>query len=320
MLSLLFCSVVLLQVLVQGFVIEQDASQAGVEIYNHEVGEFQKFGNVNDSEIRELASTLFENDVNNLGKYITFQIQNRAKDKIDQSPNPLLKLSSDMPQPETLKLMRRLQDSYKPDQQNGGRNDLDKERKLIADFYNSLKQTPLVRTVGEFLVQKKVFQSLDEFNTQMLDVWFTFYPNPQKNSRLNFTSGFTHVFLAELESFKIDGFHNWDYFAKQEQLNTANYYGYIVSKDLGKHTTVLTCQFKWFDQVKPIGGFFIGTSPEFEMAVYSLCFFTRRNGKCGVKLNGHYIEIVNYATRNTPKQYVATAYPAVPKDCFSNDL
>jgi poly(U)-specific endoribonuclease len=39
---------------------------------------------------------------------------------------------------------------------------------------------------------------------------------------------------------------------------------------------VLTVQFTWNGEVKPVTTLFIGTSPEFELALYTLCFVAGR--------------------------------------------
>lgn len=42
---------------------------------------------------------------------------------------------------------------------------------------------------------------------------------------------------------------------------------------------VLAMQFNWDGYYKEVGSVFIGSSPEFEFALYSLCFITRPGKK-----------------------------------------
>lgn len=46
---------------------------------------------------------------------------------------------------------------------------------------------------------------------------------------------------------------------------------FLVQPD--SHTQLLTVQFEWHGVLKKNSSIFIGTSPEFEIALYTLCFF-----------------------------------------------
>lgn len=53
---------------------------------------------------------------------------------------------------------------------------------------------------------------------------------------------------------------------------------------------------------------FIGTSPELELALYTVCFRARSDAKCPVSLIGNKIKIQTW-TIGANDQYVATSYP-----------
>ncbi|KIH52189.1 hypothetical protein ANCDUO_17711 [Ancylostoma duodenale] len=48
---------------------------------------------------------------------------------------------------------------------------------------------------------------------------------------------------------------------------------------------MVTLRFAWQGLLKRIGSFLVGTSPEFDMALYTLCFLSRRGTQCPVSNN-----------------------------------
>ena len=71
---------------------------------------------------------------------------------------------------------------------------------------------------------------------------------------------------------------------------------------------MLTDRFTWLNANKPIGGGLVGTSPEYELALYTLCFYARPNSICPVQTNG-----VNFTiqTFDFDGKFVGSAYPIV---------
>jgi len=63
------------------------------------------------------------------------------------------------------------------------------------------------------------------------------------------------------------GFHNWIQFYLQEKAKNVDYKGFMASD---KNPHLLTIQFSWKGDIKPKGSTFIGTSPEFEIALYTV--------------------------------------------------
>ena len=50
-------------------------------------------------------------------------------------------------------------------------------------------------------------------------------------------------------------------------------------------------RFSWHGYSKPLGGFFVGTSPELDMAVFTVCFFARPDDKCPISLAGRQLQV-----------------------------
>merc|ERR1711862_786281 len=119
------------------------------------------------------------------------------------------------------------------------------------------------------------------FKKLLNSIWFELYSRSGGGRRRkNDSSGFEHVFVGEVKEGKISGFHNWIKFYIEERKGAIDYRGYI--KPRSKRSTaqtndddhVLSLQFKWNGVEKFVGTFFIGVSPEFELALYTLAFLT----------------------------------------------
>lgn len=62
---------------------------------------------------------------------------------------------------------------------------------------------------------------------------------------------------------------------------------------------------------KPVNSIFIGTSPEFEIALYTLCFMTKADKACNVSLNGQKVNIRTYTFRYRGKKMIGSAFPEI---------
>lgn len=56
---------------------------------------------------------------------------------------------------------------------------------------------------------------------------------------------------------------------------------------------------------------FIGTSPEFEMALYSTCFILRADKVCPLKLAGKRFVIRTYTLAYNGKKLIGSAFPEI---------
>ena len=95
------------------------------------------------------------------------------------------------------------------------------------------------------------------------------------------SSGFEHVFVGEVKDGSVSGFHNWIMFYLEERRGNVDFRGYIKPKSSCRESftaetndddPVLTLQFKWNGAEKFVGTSFIGVTPEFEMALYTMAF------------------------------------------------
>lgn len=56
---------------------------------------------------------------------------------------------------------------------------------------------------------------------------------------------------------------------------------------------------------------FVGTSPELEMALYTVCFYARPDGNCPMSLGGTKFDIVTSKFKYKGKEMIETAYPKI---------
>ncbi|VDK75901.1 unnamed protein product [Cylicostephanus goldi] len=123
----------------------------------------------------------------------------------------------------------------------------------------------------------------------MAQLWFVHYSRARGRAD---TSGFEHVFIGEVKNHEITGMHNWIRFYQLEKNETEefDYKGYVIKRG----NVMASLKFTWKGDLKRSGSLLIGTSPEYDMALYTLCFLSRRGRQqCDVSIFG------NMAIRNT---------------------
>ncbi|KAM3609422.1 uncharacterized protein V6R79_014623 [Siganus canaliculatus] len=176
-------------------------------------------------------------------------------------------------------------------------------------FLDAVLETEVMKRAHRYLVSKgKSSTNLRQFKNQLRLIWFNLY-HRQRNTGVD-SCGFEHVFVGETRSGnEIIGFHNWIQFYLQEKNAHLDYKGYKArDSDLPDHDDhVLNLQFSWHGLVKPVGSAFIGTSPEFEMAVFTILFLmnTERSTKVVVNIDQCQMELVVIRQGRS----LGTAYP-----------
>lgn len=180
-------------------------------------------------------------------------------------------------------------------------------------FLDCMVKTPTMKIAHKYLVQKKLSpENLTEFKKQLYRIWFELYI--RRGSSRPDSSGFEHVFVGETRGGRtVIGFHNWIQLYLQEKLGHIDYKGYTVvpnspQPDESKH--ILALQFSWKNGIKPKGSIFVGVSPEFEFALYTLCFICSPNERCKVTFNLYEVEIVCH---HYNQKHIGTTYPVLVK-------
>ncbi|XP_026858039.2 poly(U)-specific endoribonuclease-C [Electrophorus electricus] len=163
-------------------------------------------------------------------------------------------------------------------------------------FLDAILKTEVMKHTHKYLVSKgQASSDIATFKKQLYDIWFKLYNRDRRGGADS--CGFEHVFVGETKYGKeIMGLHNWVQFYLQENLNVVDYKGYKArNKDTpDEDDHVLNLQFSWKGLVKPLGSSFIGVSPEFEVALFTIIFLKSNEHmtKTVVKVDEYLLEIV----------------------------
>ncbi|KAM6970538.1 uridylate-specific endoribonuclease B [Aplochiton taeniatus] len=274
-----------------------------------------------DKELSSIAQQLWDNDINRLqpGKDYRISLQGKAgglmaemEDDNDGAGSPLFTfVDESVFKKESFQAFISLLDNYESD--TGTPEIVTPEEEAENHlFLDCLVQTRTMELAHNYLVEKELSpKDLTKFKQQLYRIWFELYA--RGGSSKPDSSGFEHVFVGETRLRTVIGFHNWIQLYLQEKLGHVDYKGYRVSPnspqpDENKH--ILALQFSWKNGMKPKGSIFIGVSPEFEFALYTLCFLSSPNERVKVTFSSYEVEIVCH---HHNQKHIGTTYPVLVK-------
>lgn len=259
-------------------------------------------------ELRRLSQDLFNADTNAVGSQVTLHTQGRTSSSAlgDNAAEPLIAIvSPQVLRGATIAPFWALLDNYSPsvtvrEQQTS------QERQEEEAFLSAVMATEVMTKTEQFLRQKGFIRT--PLKDVLREIWFTPYT---RSRRTVGSSGFEHVFVGELKDGKVSGFHNWLSYYKEEQEGDLDYLGYMRTVDLGPKAKLVLLKFNWSGDVKPVGSMFVGTSPELEMALFTVCYFARPGNNCPMEISGNKFNIKTYSQTYNGRTYVGTAFPNI---------
>ncbi|CRK98902.1 CLUMA_CG012182, isoform A [Clunio marinus] len=265
---------------------------------------------ITNAELKIISQSLFDEDKKNFLSLVNVNYQgflNASNIGEDQAPESLLQIDTNILNNDPIITnMKRLYDNF---EMNSSIDEIktDEEEMEENDFIKLIMETSVMKLTMEILA-KAGFTSSDPHHHFKLikTLWFDFYPRHRKLNRTS--SGFEHVFLSEIKKGKIIGLHNWIYFGNVERHNQLNYKGWLSKVKLRDRAQVVKVNFSLNGLNKTVSSFFIGTSPELEMALYTLCFHMRPNRSCRMTCDGIPFSITTYSLTHDNRKFVATAY------------
>ncbi|KAE9550443.1 hypothetical protein FO519_006358 [Halicephalobus sp. NKZ332] len=266
---------------------------------------------ISDEEIRQVARRLRGEDINKAKPSqirLDFQGHTNSRDSGDAASKPLFAtVDSSILRKPTFEKFAALLDNYNFEVGRIEKSD-NKERQEIIEFIDAIFETRPWKILIDFLVQKKhpFVKDIRTFKLWIKQLWFEDYSRARGVAD---TSGFEHVFVGESKNGEVAGLHNWIRFFMLERNQSANfdYKGFIIKR----FDVFAMTRYTWQGVIKRTGGFFVGTSPEFDMAIYTMCFLSRRGFKtCDFDLDGCPFSVTSYDMSQFNKVFIGTIYPS----------
>jgi len=261
---------------------------------------------VTDAELVALIEEMFSIEgTNNGNDYVRLNLQGKTSSgsQSDLSPLPLLTVNPAAYDLETVKLVKALHDNYiasTAQNENVTPAELQEEAALLDAVF----ATPVFERARTFLINKG-FLTESTFQSTFQKIWFGQY---SRTSGVAGSSGFEHVFMGELKS-GVSGYHNWIFFDQSENLaENLNYLGYMNYGSFGPKGGLIQHNFFWQNQHKPISSMLVGTSPEFEFGLFTVCWYARPNALCNVRIGGVAVKVQTYDITYNGQKYVASSY------------
>ncbi|WP_019504119.1 hypothetical protein [Pleurocapsa sp. PCC 7319] len=177
------------------------------------------------------------------------------------------------------------------------------EKTEIEQFIDDICQTKPIKIARHYINNQLKFKLSPEiFRQNLISIWFDLYTNYFGGIPIKDASAFEHIFVGEgkydfseetnnIISGAISGYHSWIKFYLDEKQQRVNYLGhnYDLQGDTGiENPYVVTLQMLWQDHdaqenltvelFKKKGCFFVGTSPECEIAMGTVAYYENLAG------------------------------------------
>lgn len=211
------------------------------------------------------------------------------------------------------------------------------EVREIDSFLDDILDTGPMRRARAYLAENLDERFTDEeFRARMWKIWFELYTNHYNRRPVHYCSGFEHVFVGEgkynrrneQRMGEIGGYHSWlKFYLDEKYARNVNFLGtqYRLRGKGPGNKVMATMRMTWnhmdlegnvvYELYKDIGGFFVGISPECQMAIGTVAFFEHkrdRQNKRRVTIDGVTFNLVLY--RNTTEhgtngEHIRSMYP-----------
>jgi len=187
-------------------------------------------------------------------------------------------------------------------------------------FILAICKTPVIKRLYEELTEKGYFSGdYTRFKHFLYNLWFKLYSRNYESRMKDIvdSSAFEHTFVGETKD-RPTGFHNWLRFYLLEKTGELDYKGHIRRAN---RSCMIQVKFNWEGSDK-ISSIFIGTSPEFEIAIYTISALMSQKFECSDLSLPFVLEDEEYKVQvytkskfsrkhNMKKYKLESAFPAV---------
>jgi len=260
-----------------------------------------------DTDLETATAAMYTEDTNRVD--VTYSIQSEAgSGTTDNAPDPLFStLDSDAFTADTYTTLFPLLDNYNMDT-SVSETTTDAEVAEQEAFLDAVVATDVFATAYNYLYDNGYTTSQDDLRTYMSQIWFeTFDRDGVKNS----SCGFEHVFIGEVSDGDYEGLHNWvGFYHLEEELDEINYLGHYETLEL-TDLSVLSIRFTRSDYLKTDSTLFVGSSPEFDISIFTLCFMTYPNTYCETMLDDTEVDVDTYSFDESGRTHISASYPDI---------
>ncbi|XP_076281493.1 uncharacterized protein LOC143209570 isoform X2 [Lasioglossum baleicum] len=248
------------------------------------------FYKISDNDIFKITEDLFAMSLD-ISKYIQLDLQIRSTSNTtnvtDEARKPLFKIDPILLNYPSIYITHTLYDKYEHDFRNkvNRTQEIREHENLLIDTYlNTNVMAAAMNWLGD-----RGFIDPDDFEKKdvLRRIWFTIFSGS--------TCGFERVFESENYGTAIMGVQDWLYFANRESAGRINYMSYVDQVKLGTTASLLKLNFEMDGIARPNATIFVGTMPELEMSLYTICFYARSNDVCPISLGGTRFNIYTHS-------------------------
>jgi len=256
--------------------------------------------------VNQVTEQLWTNDVNRLDPSMyTINLQNKVPEtnNADHAPQPFFTRvdQNAIDARPTFRAFMALQDNYNP---TGGQHDALTLSNVVTEvnaYLDEVMKTSVITTLYNYLKCANVVTDQNDLRQQIHELWFAQYA--RHTGGTVDSSGFEHVMVGEYKGTNVvNGLHNWMAYYNKERTHAINYYGYVGQAS----PNLVALNYMWNGHHKELGSFFVGTSPEFDLALFTLCALTHTTH---VQLSGHSVQVTTFLLHSPGGLQIASAYP-----------